>query len=206
MRPLAVPNAGEIVWARVGVRAQPSARARRIALLPQFTRQYNRTVVVALDASYHPDGKPLWYRISIPGRPNGRTGWVPASSVSVKPIYRELRVYRGARRLELREHGEVVWTTRVAVGRAGRETPLGFFYVTHRFVPDDSFLGSFAFATSAYSKMSEWPGGGIVGLHGTSRPDLLGRAVSSGCIRMSNPAVLFLKQRVGLGTPIRVLR
>jgi lipoprotein-anchoring transpeptidase ErfK/SrfK len=206
IRALPVPAAGEIVWERVGVRAQPDLKAARIALLPQFTPQYYRTVIVATGAKLNSNGKPLWYRISVPGRPNGRTGWVPAASISVKPVHRELVIYRAARRLELRERGKTVFTTRIAVGQPGRETPLGFYYVTHRFVPADPFLGKYAFATSAYSKMSEWPGGGIVGLHGTSRPDLLGQAVSSGCIRLSNPAILHLSKRVTLGTPIRILR
>ena len=40
------------------------------------------------------------------------------------------------------------------------ETPLGRFYVQAAFRPDDSFLGSFAFETSAYSRLTDWPGGG----------------------------------------------
>lgn len=203
---LEVPAAGTIVWPKVGVRTQPDLKAPLVATLSEFTPQYYRRIVVATRAKLDEAGRPVWYRISVPGRPNGRVGWVPASSVSVKPVQREIVIHRGARRLELWEKGKLTFTTTVAVGRPGRETPLGFYYVTHRFVPSDSFLGKFAFATSAYSKMSEWPGGGVVGLHGTSRPELLGQAVSSGCIRLSNEAVLRLSKRVGLGTPIRVLR
>jgi lipoprotein-anchoring transpeptidase ErfK/SrfK len=207
VRALPQPHAGEIVWERVAVRAQPRLDAPRVAVMQQFTPQFHRTVVVAVGAFLGPDGKkPLWYRIHVPGRPNGRTGWVPAASVEVKPVQRQLVIHRGARRLELHERGKVVWSTKVAVGRPGRETPLGFFYVTHRFTPSDPFLGSFAFATSAYSRMTDWPGGGIVGLHGTSMPQLLGQAVSSGCVRLSNQAVLYLKERVQVGTPIRILK
>jgi hypothetical protein len=72
------------------------------------------------------------------------------------------------------------------------ETPLGLYYVTVRFKPvTQPFLGTFAFETSAYSKLSEWPGGGVVGLHGTTSPQLLGQAVSHGCIRLSNEAATF---------------
>ena len=85
------------------------------------------------------------------------------------------------------------------------ETPLGHFYVTARFVPNDPFLGVFALETSAYSKLSEWPGGGVVGIHGTSRPDLLGQAVSHGCIRVSNATAAALRRLAPLGTPIRVV-
>ena len=37
--------------------------------------------------------------------------------------------------------GRVLFSTRVAVGSKGRETPLGSFYVTARFVPDDALFG-----------------------------------------------------------------
>jgi lipoprotein-anchoring transpeptidase ErfK/SrfK len=86
------------------------------------------------------------------------------------------------------------------------ETPTGHYYVQVRFHPDDTFLGVFAFETSAYSKLSEWPGGGVVGIHGTSAPQLLGQAVSHGCVRMSNEAALVLKRLVPLGTPITIVQ
>jgi lipoprotein-anchoring transpeptidase ErfK/SrfK len=86
------------------------------------------------------------------------------------------------------------------------ETPTGLYYVTVRFRPvRQTFLGTFAFETSAYSKLSEWPGGGVVGLHGTWQPHLLGRAVSHGCIRISNTTAEFLRDRIPVGTPIRIL-
>jgi lipoprotein-anchoring transpeptidase ErfK/SrfK len=66
-------------------------------------------------------------------------------------------------------------------------------------------LGKFAFETSAYSSLSEWPVVGIVGIHGTYEPQLLGQAVSHGCVRVSNRDILRLRARVGLGTPIRIV-
>jgi lipoprotein-anchoring transpeptidase ErfK/SrfK len=56
--------------------------------------------------------------------------------------------------------------------------------------------------TSAYTKLSEWPGGGLAGIHGTDRPDLLGRAVSHGCVRVSNAVDRALARLAPLGTPI----
>jgi lipoprotein-anchoring transpeptidase ErfK/SrfK len=96
-------------------------------------------------------------------------------------------------------------SAKVAVAAPGRETPLGEFYVTARFVPDDAFLGAFAFETSAYSRLTEWPGGGIVGIHGTSKPWLLGQAVSHGCVRVSNQTALALKRLAPVGTPISIV-
>ena len=42
-------------------------------------------------------------------------------------------------------------------------------------------------------------------IHGTNEPDTIGKAVSSGCIRMMNADVVDLYQRVGVGTRVVVL-
>ncbi len=42
-------------------------------------------------------------------------------------------------------------------------------------------------------------------IHGTNEPDTIGKAVSSGCIRMMNADVMDLYQRVGVGTRVVVL-
>ncbi len=42
-------------------------------------------------------------------------------------------------------------------------------------------------------------------IHGTTEPDTIGKAVSSGCIRMLNPDILDLYSRVPVGTPVVVL-
>ena len=190
----------------MAVRAAPDASARRVSVLGEFLPDFRRRVVLALDVATDADGNAAWYRISLPGRPNGRTGWVAAPSVSLTPMRRELLIRRGARILELRDRGRLVLRTRVAVGAPKMETPLGTFYVTGAFVPSDPFLGVYAFATSGYAPLSDWPGGGVVGIHGTSMPWLLGRAVSHGCIRVANRAMLVLKRYVRPGTPVRVVR
>jgi lipoprotein-anchoring transpeptidase ErfK/SrfK len=52
----------------------------------------------------------------------------------------------------------------------------------------------------------DWPGGGVVDIHGTSLPWLLGRAVSHGCVRVSNATALRLAALVPLGTPVEIAR
>jgi lipoprotein-anchoring transpeptidase ErfK/SrfK len=42
-------------------------------------------------------------------------------------------------------------------------------------------------------------------IHGTNRPDSIGRFVSHGCIRMHNSDVMDLFRRVSIGTPVIVL-
>jgi lipoprotein-anchoring transpeptidase ErfK/SrfK len=190
----------------VVVRAAPRRDARRVTILRQFRPDYRPQVVLALSQRGDPEtGEPSWYRISVPGRPNGRTGWIPAEAADLRPVRELIHIDLSARTLELWSKGRLVMKTRVAVGRPGMETPRGLYYVTWTLVPRAPVLGRFAFETSAYSKLSEWPGGGIVGIHGTYEPHLLGQAVSHGCVRVANRDILRLRARVGLGTPIRIV-
>ena len=200
-----LPAAGQIAWAQVAVRAQPERAAKRIATLSQFRADFRPRVVLAVGVRRTADGTAAWYRVSLPGRPNGRTGWVPAASLEVEPVRREIVIDRSERRLELRGAGDVLLRTTVAVGANGMETPLGTFYVVAKFRPTAPILGAYAFETSAYSKLSDWPGGGIVGIHGTNMPWLLGQAVSHGCVRVANEAILRLRDLAPVGTPIRIV-
>ena len=94
----------------------------------------------------------------------------------------------------------------VAIGKPGAETPIGRdFYVQSRFVPTDTFFGVFALETSAYSALTDWPGGGVVGIHGTNAPQLIGQAVSHGCVRLQTRRGE-LRRLAPLGTPIDVMR
>ena len=158
-------------------------------MLKQFRPDFRPQYVFALDAlKAKKTGKPSWYRINVPGRPNGRSGWVRAAALELHPVRKRLIVYRDARRFEFWDGNKLVRAGKVAVGKPGAETPLGLFYVTWKFDPsidpDWAILGAYAFETSAYSKLTDWPGGGIVGMHGTPWPSLLGQAVSHGCVRV----------------------
>ena len=42
-------------------------------------------------------------------------------------------------------------------------------------------------------------------IHGTNEPNSIGKAVSSGCIRMANPDIIDLYNRVDIGTHVVVL-
>ena len=205
--PKPVIGSGTINIPTLVVRSKPSGRARVIARLSEFRPQdFRPRYVLAVAAKKGQAGTPAWYKISVPGRPNGRTGWVPAKHVAIRSMPWQVVVFRDSRVVQLWKNDQLVHTGKIAVGAPGMETPVGLYYVTVRFRPVKvPFLGSFAFETSAYSKLSEWPGGGVVGLHGTTAPHLLGQAVSHGCVRMSNESANFLRDRIPLGTPIRVL-
>ena len=204
-QPRAVPAAGYLVWPQVAARKQPSAKAAVVRVVTQFDGEYQPRVVLALGVRLGGDGRPAWYRISLPGRPNGTTGWVRANALELRPMRHSIVIDRSERVLTLRHHDRVLLRTRVAVGAPGMETPLGTFYVMRKFRPTAPILGAFAFETSAYSRLSEWPGGGVVGVHGTNQPWLLGQAVSHGCVRVENSAILKLAKLTPVGTPIRIV-
>ena len=70
---------------------------------------------------------------------------------------------------------------------------------------DDPFYGPVAFGTSARSAvLTDWPGGGFIGIHGTDSPELLPGRVSHGCIRMRNDDIRRLWRLLPVGTPITI--
>ena len=202
-----LPASGQLIVPRVSVRAAPDRAAKAVRVLREFRADFRPQIVLALEARTGPRGD-LWYKLSLPGRPNGQRGWVPAQALRLRPAVNRVVIRRDARRLEVRRlaDGRILFRAPVAVGAPEARTPLGRdFYVQWRFTPSDPFFGPFALETSAYSRLSDWPGGGVVGIHGTSLPGLIGQAVSHGCIRMRNGDVLRLRRLAAVGTPLDVV-
>ena len=66
--------------------------------------------------------------------------------------------------------------------------------------------GTRAIGTSAYAPgLTDWPGGGVVGMHGTNEPGLIPGRPSHGCIRLRNSAINRLYRLVPKGTPIEII-
>jgi lipoprotein-anchoring transpeptidase ErfK/SrfK len=196
------PAAGQLIVHSVPVRKTPNPQAQVIRVMHAFRPDYRPQEMFAVREATGSDGQ-AWYRVSIPMRPNGTFGWIPAHTVSLSPTHSQIVVSVSHRTIDIYRFGKHKWHGKVAVGAPGRETPQGHYFVAARFVPyKDPFLGVFAVETSAYSKLTEWPGGGVVGIHGTNLPQLLGKAVSHGCVRVSNTTARHLKTLAPLGTPI----
>jgi lipoprotein-anchoring transpeptidase ErfK/SrfK len=196
------PAAGGLLVNSVPVRKTPDPKGHVIRVMHQFRSDFRPQEMFAVRKTVGSDGQP-WYRVSIPMRPNGTYGWIPANTVKLSPTHSQIVVNLGSRTIDLFRFGKHKWHGKVAIGAPGRETPVGHYFVAARFVPyHDPFLGVFAVETSAYSKLTEWPGGGVVGIHGTSLPQLLGQAVSHGCVRVANATAMKLKTYAPLGTPI----
>jgi lipoprotein-anchoring transpeptidase ErfK/SrfK len=196
------PAAGQLLVHSVAARKSPNPQASVIRVMHDFRPDFRPQEILAVGKQVGSNGN-VWYQISVPMRPNGTYGWIPAATVSLAPTRNEIVVNVDARTIDVYRNRKHAWHGLVAVGAPGKETPLGHYYVAARFVPyHDPFLGVFAVETSAYSKLTEWPGGGVVGIHGTDEPQLLGKAVSHGCVRVSNQTADALKRLAPLGTPI----
>lgn len=205
--PIRLPAAAVTDLPRVAVRQMPDVSARKLGSVRQFRYDHRPSVFLLTSWTTDPSGAE-WYRVDLPGRPNGRSGW--ARALDLEPLYSvadtKLVVDRGRRRLRLLREGRVVLRAPVGVGSPDAPTPVGRFYVTARFRPTNSFLGRFAFETSGYASISDWPRGGVVGLHGTSAPETVGTRASHGCLRIRNKVALRLKRFVALGTRIVIRR
>src|SRR6188472_2683675 len=110
---VSVVGSGFLNWT-VSVRSRPNRTAPTLKTLTQFRPDYRPRAVLALsELDDAKTGKPSWYRITVPGRPNGRTGWIPAGSVSLEPVDRWLVIYRGSRKFEFYVNGTVRRTGKV---------------------------------------------------------------------------------------------
>ncbi len=151
--------------------------------------------------------KPSWYRVQAPVKPNGSTGYVRADEVFLYRVDTRIEVDLSKRRVTLFRRGRRVLSSRAAIGSSSTPTPLGSFYVNQKLIPTDSGgpFGPGAVGISSFSEvLTGWAQGGPIALHGTNRPELIGAAVSNGCIRLPNPILRRLFAAVYPGTPVLV--
>lgn len=200
----ALPARTHAVTGRVQVFARPAADAKRVMTMRRFRPDYRTTVFYVIGATTGAGGK-RFYEIRRPYRPNNRTGWVRAAQLGpLQHVATEITIDRSRRKLSLRRNGRRILTAPVAVGKSSAPTPLGSFYLTAEFKPTLPILGAWAIETSAGAKVTDWPGGGVIGIHGTNQPELIGTAASHGCIRMKNHDVRRLRGLVEPGTGLRI--
>jgi hypothetical protein len=191
---------------RASVWRRPSRTSRRVARIHYRTEDGFSEVYPVLRRFTRRHGR-TWLRIRVPMRPNGRTGWVRASALG--PLYRvrtRLVVERGRLRATLYRSGRPIWRSPIGVGAASTRTPAGYFWIREKFrvANRGGIYGPRAFGTGGYSVLSDWPGGGVIGIHGTNQPWLIPGRPSHGCIRVPNRAITRLYRLMPIGTPVRI--
>jgi hypothetical protein len=191
---------------RAPIRHRPGTGSRRIGRLRMVTEDGYPELYLALSSREVADGD-VWIKLRIPDRPNGQKGWVPRDALGPLHVVRTaLLVDLRRSRATLRRDGKRVWRAPIGHGAPGTSTPRGRFYIRERLrnAGGDPIYGPWAFGTSAYSSLSDWPGGGVIGIHGTNQPELIPGRPSHGCIRVRNAAIVRLAHLMPIGTPLRI--
>ncbi|MFT7602183.1 MAG: lipoprotein-anchoring transpeptidase ErfK/SrfK [Acidimicrobiales bacterium] len=146
--------------------------------------------------------------MAVPVRPNETVGWIPADDVTLSSTNFRVQISVSGRSVKVWEGDELVVDTSAAVGRDNAPTPLGSYYIRD-ILPwyEDSAYGPYVLALSAYSEVIDVINGGeaVVAIHGTSRPELIGQAVSLGCIRLDNEDIRLVAETVPVGTPVEIV-
>lgn len=190
----------------VPAKAQARSSARTVGRLTRKTGEGTDDLVLVLARTTDSRDR-VWLKVRLPIRPNGTTGWVQEDALSeLQPVATWLRISTKTYKATVVKNGKRVFSANVGVGQPQWPTPRGQFYVRVKLAGyRNPTYGPLAFVTSATSdKLTDWPGGGIVGVHGTNEPGLIPGRISHGCVRMKNADILKLNQLIGVGTPITV--
>ena len=189
--------------------AKPEPHARLLGSVHMETEDGFPEVYLLLRSYTDAYGR-KWVQLRIPGRPNGRVGWAPRELLGGFHRTRWLIVVDlSRRRLTASFDGELRMSAPVGVGKQSTPTPAGHFWIRERFrlTNRSNPYWPYALGTSDYSTLSEWPGGGVVGIHGDfGEPQTIPGDPSHGCVRMHDSDIAWLAPRVTLGTPVDIVR
>ena len=198
------------LWAHVlrpvTARTAPRLTAPPLTRVRPATPEGETNLLLVLETATDSSHR-AWVRVRLAILPNSATGWVPHDALGAfHPVHTRLVIDRGLFLATLRRNGRVLFRARIGVGEPRWPTPRGEFYVREELADfGDPFYGPVAFGTSARSPiLTDWPGGGVVGIHGTDRPELIPGRISHGCVRMRNADIRRLARLMPLGTPITI--
>lgn len=153
-------------------------------------------------------GGRLYHEVYLPIRPNQSVGWVADDDVTVRHTDFRVLIDLAARQLEVVDGTRVVDTFDIAIGSTENPTPTGTFFVKEVLSPSDpaGVYGPLAIGLSGHSPTildSQEFADGVIGIHGTNQPELIGQPVSHGCIRLLNDDITKIGSLgLPLGTPV----
>lgn len=125
----------------------------------------------------------------------------------------QLSLSLSSRTLEVRTPNEAPITYKVAIGQDDWQTPAGNFQVTHK-LENPAWQHPITHETIEPGPdnplgtrwIGFWSNGQAeIGFHGTNQEELIGEAVSHGCVRMRNQDIEALYERVEVGTSVQVM-
>jgi hypothetical protein len=195
-----------IVRAAAPARVRPEADAPVITELALRSPEGTPNALQVLRSRADADGR-VWVELRLPVLPNGRVGWVRRRLLGAyQTVTTRLVVDREELRATLYRGGNVVFSAPVGIGTDSWPTPAGEFMIRNELTRYSSpFYGPVAFGTTARSAvLTDWPGGGFIGIHGTNEPALIPGRISHGCIRMRNAEILRLAAVMPVGTLVTI--
>jgi lipoprotein-anchoring transpeptidase ErfK/SrfK len=111
------------------------------------------------------------------------------------------------RKMALLVNGRAIRIYRVAVGKASTPSPTGAFKIVNR-VPNPTYYhkGQVIPAGKGNPVGTRWMGLSAkgYGIHGTNQPTSIGKAASTGCIRMTQRDLEELFELVNVGDPVEI--
>jgi lipoprotein-anchoring transpeptidase ErfK/SrfK len=151
-----------------------------------------------------------WLAVKEPVGSANRRVWIKDSGVRLKETRFRIVVSLSAPRLELIHGSRVVLRAAAGIGRPANPTPPGRYSLTDK-LSGPRFGSDYGCCVLTISGVqTELPPGFRAGarlaLHGTSDPASIGRAASSGCVRLRESVLRRLVREVPLGTEVRIVR
>lgn len=203
--PCAAPHQVVQVDRDVPVMSAPRG-GTRLGTLPAST-SYLGQPMAAWVRETSPDG--AWGRVTVPWYGSSRAGWARIDSFARSSTRTMVVADLSSRRIRVLRGCETLFSVPMAVGAASSASPTGKFFVTDRVqVPaSQPQFGSFAFGLSAVQPNvpAGWTGGDQMAIHGTNDPSSIGRAVSAGCLRVSERTLGRLQPLLRPGTPVVIV-
>ena len=192
-----VKRAGSADVAVAAVVVRSSAKAYRRPGTKPFARFGRKNVngfptfFRVLGTVRGPDCAPRWFRVQLPIKPNGATGYIRARAVATGRVHSRVVVDLSARRLTLFRRGRRVFSTPVAVGSSATPTPTGRYYVNQRLIPRAQVVPTARRRSASPPTRRCSPAGRRAGRSRFTGRTSRGRSACGldGCIRVRNPVL-----------------
>jgi hypothetical protein len=151
-----------------------------------------------------------WAQILSDLVPNGKRAWVRIDHPALQARWTRYRARAdlSRRALDIFRDGRLLRSVPVAIGRRATPTPLGQFAITDKL--DGARFGT-AYGCCILALSGRQPKvrvGGMAGrlaIHGTDRPDGLGRRDSLGCLHTTDRGMRWLRATLPVGTPVSIV-
>ena len=151
--------------------------------------------------------------VILPIAPNNTSGWIQKSSATLGETETLLIIDISERKAALFIGEDLILEAPVAIGAAQTPTPAVEAIIdtiwnrstSETFLP--SLYGQLLFGLNKHSEALEDFDGKrpALAIHGTDEPELIGSAVSNGCIRMHNRDIALFAEHVTLGTRVSII-